>query len=191
MTNDGDPDQIESHLRDCFLRALAGEASAYEEFLRTLAKHLRAYFKRRLTGSPDVAEDLVQDTLLAIHNKRHTYHSHRPLSAWAYAIAKYKLIDYLRRQARTGGRTQSLELSGEGADALLAAADAESAANQSDLMRLLDELPAKQKSAILRTKLQGLSVAEAAARTGMSEAAVKVNVHRGIKALAARLRGEG
>ena len=79
--------------------AQGGDARAYAEFLRDFAPLLRAYFRRRLINLPDDIEDLVQETLLAIHNKRHTYKPRQPLSAWLYAIARYKLVDLWRARA--------------------------------------------------------------------------------------------
>jgi RNA polymerase sigma-70 factor (ECF subfamily) len=103
-----------------------------------------------------------------------------------HAIAKYKLIDALRRRARRDVLTASLD----DARAVLAATDAEPGAARRDLAQLLDHLPARQRLPIVYMKIEGLSVVETAQRTGMSEAAVKVAVHRGLKALAAKIREE-
>jgi RNA polymerase sigma-70 factor (ECF subfamily) len=157
---------------------------AYQAFLQDLSTHLRAFLRRRLTQLPDEVEDLVQETLLAIHNQRHTFDSAQPLTAWVHAIARYKLIDVFRRRGRGDFRTASLD----DASAVLAATDAEPAEARRDLAKLLDSLPARQRLPIVYMKLEGLSVVETARRTGMSEAAVKVAVHRGLKALAAKIR---
>ena len=90
---------IEDRLRDLLVRGLAGDASSYHAFLKELSTHLRAFLKRRLSRLPDEVEDLVQETLLAVHNQRHTYDAGQPLTAWVHAIARYKLIDLLRRRA--------------------------------------------------------------------------------------------
>ena len=90
----------EEKLRDLLLRGLAGDASAYHGFLQELSVHLRAFLRRRLARLPDEVEDLVQESLLAVHNQRHTYDAGQPLTAWVHAIAKYKLVDLLRRRAR-------------------------------------------------------------------------------------------
>jgi RNA polymerase sigma-70 factor (ECF subfamily) len=126
----------------------------------------------------------VQETLLAIHNQRHTFDPAQSLTAWVHAIARYKLIDVFRRRGRGDFRTASLD----DASAVLAATDAEPAEARRDLAKLLDSLPARQRLPIVYMKLEGLSVVETARRTGMSEAAVKVAVHRGLKALAAKIR---
>ncbi|OYU43328.1 MAG: RNA polymerase subunit sigma, partial [Burkholderiales bacterium PBB4] len=86
----------EDRLRSLFLQGLAGNASAYQAFLKDMSTHLRAFFKRRLASLPDDIEDLVQETLLALHNQRHTYQSTQPLTAWVHAIARYKLVDLFR-----------------------------------------------------------------------------------------------
>lgn len=165
------------------LGALAGDRSAYARLLTELGAHLRRYFERRLSEAAE-AEDLVQETLLAIHTRRATYDPSRPFTAWAYAIARYKLIDHLRR--RRARPTSPLD---DNVQELFAPDDHEAAMASADLERLLVTLPAGQSQAIRDTKLEGLSSAEAAGRAGIAEGAVKVRVHRGLKALAARIRG--
>lgn len=176
----------EERLRDMLVRGLAGDAAAYRTFLKELSAHLRAFLRGRLARLPDEVEDLVQETLLAIHNQRHTYDASQPLTAWVHAIARYKLIDLLRRRAGRDALNDPLE----DEDELLAASETEAADARRDLAKLLERLPERQRLAIVHTKLDGLSVAETARLTGMSEAAVKVGVHRGLKALAALIRGE-
>ncbi|NEV60837.1 sigma-70 family RNA polymerase sigma factor [Thiorhodococcus minor] len=190
MTHEGRADHVEIELRESFLRGRDGDSAAYQGLLEVLTAHLRAYFKRRLTAMPDEVEDLVQETLLAIHNKRHTYQASQPFTAWVYAIGKYKLIDLFRRRAVREQRTDSIDLLAEGAAELFSTADSDAAEARRDLHKLLAQLPDRQRLPIVHTKLEGLSVAEAARATGMSESAVKVGVHRGLKALAALIRGE-
>jgi RNA polymerase sigma-70 factor, ECF subfamily len=174
----------EDRLKALLVRGLAGDAGAYYTFLQDVGGHVRALLRRRLAQLPDEVEDLVQETLLAIHNQRHTFDPAQPLSAWVHAIAKYKLIDALRRRARRDVRTAPLD----DAQAVLAATDTEPGEARRDLAKLLDRLPTRQRLPIVYMKLEGLSVAETARRTGISAAAVKVAVHRGLKALAATLR---
>ena len=171
-------------MRDLLVRGLGGDAAAYHTFLKELSTHLRAFFRRRMSGLPDDVEDLVQETLLAVHNQRHTYDPGQPLTAWVYAIAKYKLVDLLRRRAGRDLRNDPLD---EELD-VLAHNDAEAAAARLDLAKLLLQLPARLRLPIVCMKLEGMSVVEAARATGMSESAVKVGVHRGLKALAAMIR---
>ncbi|MDQ0071603.1 RNA polymerase sigma-70 factor (ECF subfamily) [Variovorax boronicumulans] len=172
----------EAALRSLFLRGLDGDANAYREFLQKLSAHLRAFLGKRLFGWPDEVEDLVQECLLAMHNQRHTYQSDQPLTAWVHAIARYKMIDLLRAKSVREDLHDPLD------DDL--AVFAESATEASDARRdlggLLQTLPERQRLPIVHVKIEGLSVAETASLTGMSESAVKVGIHRGLKALAAR-----
>ncbi len=171
---------VESRLQGLLFQGLAGDTVAYHAFLKELSAHLRAFFRRRLLRLPDDVEDLVQETLLTIHNQRHTYQSGQPLTPWVHAIARYKLIDLLRRRANREALHEPLddEL------AVFAAADNEATATRRDVLKLLDGLPDRQRLPIQYMKLEGLTVVEAARVTGMSESAVKVGVHRGLRALA-------
>ena len=173
----------EARLRGLFVQGLAGDAVAYQAFLKDIGAHLRAFFKRRLASLPDDIEDLVQETLLALHNQRHTYQSHQPLTAWVHAIARYKLIDLFRARGSREALHEPLE------DDLLvfAASETDACDARRDVGRLLEQLPDHQRLPILHMKIEGLSVIETAQATGMSESAVKVGVHRGLKALAALL----
>jgi RNA polymerase sigma-70 factor (ECF subfamily) len=174
----------EERLRGLLLVGLGGDAAAYHAFLRELAAHLRAFVRKRLARRPDEVEDIVQESLIAVHNQRHTYDPAQPLTPWLHAIARYKLVDCLRRLG-------DAPLGGDAFDAaaeLLQAADPQAAEARRDVARLLDLLPERQRLPIVHMKLEGRSVVETAQLTGMSESAVKVGVHRGLKALAASLR---
>lgn len=175
----------EVRLRDCFIRGLAGDATQYRQFLDGLGSHLRAYLRRRLPRSQADVEDILQETLLAVHNARHTYRDDQPLTAWVHAIARYKLMDFFRAHARREALHEPFEDDGS----LFVQSDAEPADAHRDVGVLLEALPDRHRLPIVFVKLQGLSVAEAAQRCGISESAVKVGVHRGLKALAARIRG--
>ncbi len=171
---------VEAELRGLLLRALDdADASAYQDFLRRLGNHLRGYFRRRLFGWPDDVEDLVQDCLLAVHNKRQTYERDQPLTAWLHAIARYKLVDLLR--AKQGREALHEPLDDE--LAVFAESSTDAADARRDLAGLLAQLPDRQRQPIEQVKLHGLSVAQAAASLGMSESAVKVGIHRGLKLL--------
>lgn len=175
----------ETALRGLFLKGLDGDSVAYRAFLQQLSAHLRAFLGKRLFGWPDDVEDLVQECLIAMHNQRHTYQPDQPLTAWVHAIARYKMIDLLRaksvREALHDPLDDELEVF---ADSATDASDA-----RRDLGSLLATLPERQRLPIVHMKIEGLSVAETAQRTGMSESAVKVGIHRGLKALAARMKG--
>lgn len=186
MPADDSPSDFESILKPLWLRAQSGDDVAYRQALGLLASRLRAYLKRRLSGLPDEVEDLVQETLLALHLQRGTYDPTLTASAWAVAIARHKLVDLWRRR----GRRDSLHDALDDVDEELLAAEPEDGSARRDLETLFDALPHAQRQAIVLTKLEGLSVAEAAARTGASESAIKVQVHRGLKRLAALVRGD-
>jgi len=176
----------ETQLRDLLVRGLGGDAAAYHAFLGELSKHLRGFLRVRLARLPDDVEDLVQETLLAVHNQRHTYDPGQPLTAWIHAIARYKLVDLLRRRA---GREQLNDPLDDELE-VFAVSDHDADDARRDLGKLLEQLPDRQRLPIVHMKLEGLSVAETARATGMSEAAVKVGVHRGLKALAALIRSD-
>jgi RNA polymerase sigma-70 factor (ECF subfamily) len=174
---------IDAPLKALMLRGLAGDASAHADLLARMSVYLRRYFARKLGSSNADVEDLVQDTLLAIHLKRETWDRAQPFTAWAYAIARYKLIDQFRR--RRVRYTEPLE-----AAETLFATEEEDPSTRLDVDRLLNELPARQRAVLADVKLQGLSTAEAAVKSGMSESAVKVSVHRSLKTLMRRVRDE-
>lgn len=177
----------ELRLHGLMLRGLDGDAQAYRLFLQATSTHLRAFLRRRLQRWPDEVEDLVQECLLAIHNQRLTYDTGVPLTSWIHAIARYKLIDWLRRHARREGQHLPYDEE-DSTQELFSSADAEAAEASRDLAALLQTLPAQQRDAIVHTKLDGWSVRDTAAAMNISEASVKVAVHRGLKALAAKLR---
>jgi RNA polymerase sigma-70 factor (ECF subfamily) len=158
------------------LAGLAGEAEPYRRLLDELSSLLRAYYARRVPPGVD-AEDLVQETLIAVHTRRATYDSSQPFTAWAYAIARYKLIDQLRRSRA------HLRAPEEAAEALFVAPGADAAMASRDLDRVMADLSPRTRELIRDTRIEGLSTREAAAKHDMSESAVKVAVHRGLKAL--------
>ncbi len=174
-------DELESTLKRLMLDGLNGDAQAHARLLKLLSERLRAYFGRRLSGTPDDVEDLVQETLLAVHLRRATYDRAQPFTAWAHAIARYKLIDHWRR--RKIRATTPLD---DVAD-FLASAPVDADAGL-DLTRVLSTLPTRQRALVEDVKVQGLSLSEAGLRGGLSEGAAKVALHRALKQLAERLR---
>lgn len=176
--------EAETRLHELFVRGLAGDEIAYRDFLRQLSLHLRAFLGRRLFGWPDDVEDLVQECLLAMHNQRHTYQPDQPLTAWVHAIARYKMIDLLRAKSSREALHEPLDDEAE----LFAHCETESRHARSDLQGLLRSLPDRHRLPIEQVKLRGLSIAEASRAIGMSESAVKIGIHRGLKALARRIR---
>ncbi len=172
----------EPELRAMMVSSLGGDAAAHRVLLTRLSSRLRAYYKGKLAHigrSADEAEDLVQEALLAIHTRRHTYDPSQPLTPWVHAIARYKLIDHLRRT-----RASRADLPIDAAEEAVAHDNYAETDSAYDLAKALGRLPEKMRRAIQFVKLDGLSIAEAADRCGTSESAVKVNIHRGLKALA-------
>ena len=175
---------METQLRALMLAALDGDSRAYRALLDALRAPLVRYYSARLGAALAAnCDDLVQDTLMAIHARRLTYDRSQPLTAWVFAIARYKLIDHFRRHKLRA--TVPLE-----DDAgLFAADDAGDAAARLDVDVVLATIPARPAELIRQVRIEGASIAEAAATSGMSESAVKVSIHRGIKALTARFSG--
>ncbi|WP_288758763.1 sigma-70 family RNA polymerase sigma factor [uncultured Brevundimonas sp.] len=172
----------EAELKRLMLRGLDGDAAAWRALLSEMRGALTPFFKRRLIGCEADAEDLVQDCLIAIHAKRATYDRSLPFTAWAYAIARYKLIDHFRRL----GRRPDVPL--EEASVLLAEHTVEDGVVRRDLKTVLSILPLRQRRLIEDVRIGGFSLAEAAARNGFTEGAAKVSVHRSMKTLSASVK---
>ncbi len=154
--------------------AQAGDVNAYRILLDELVWWLRRYYARRLP--PSMTEDAVQDSLLAIHEKRHTYDPARPFGPWLAAIARYKWIDRLRSLKAEASEPLDENMSvPDHEDAVVAG---------TTLKQLLAELKPPQAEAIQLVKLEGYSVEETSRATGQSISLVKVNIHRGLKRLA-------
>ena len=165
------------------VQSLAGDRAAYAILLRRLTGHLRAYYLRRLgAGRAADAEDLLQETLIAMHTRRSTYDTARPFTAWVHAIARYKLIDHFRRTKRRA------EDPLDDPDLLFSSQDSNAAEAQIDVDQLLKRLPERTRRLIRDVKIEGLSSAEAAMRNEISESAVKVGVHRALQFLGAGIK---
>ncbi len=158
--------------------AQAGDAGAYNRLLVDIRAWLRRYYARRLP--PSMIEDAVQDTLMALHEKRHTYDPARPFEPWLAAIARHKWIDRLRamKSAATESLSEDIPVADHGA----------AVTSAWSLERLLRELKPAQSEAIRLVKLQGLSIEEASSVTGQSVSLVKVNIHRGLGRLIAMVK---
>jgi len=150
-----------------------GDSAAYRQFLAEAAQRIRARLTRKI-GADNELEDLVQECLIAIHEKRHTLDPGRPVAPWMYAIANYKLIDHWRKRGRS-----IIDLDDD-ADMAVAA----HTLAQTDIETLLEKLPEAQAQAIRMTQLEGLTNREAGDRIGVGVSAMKLRVHRGL----ARLR---
>ncbi len=176
--------EVESRLKNLMLLSLGGDGMAYRELLLKLSGRLRAYYRKRLGKGCSDAEDLVQETLIAIHARRATFDRTQLFTPWAYAMARYKLVDYLRRS-----RVRA-SVSMDDCEEFFAMDETEQAAASRDVDSLLSRLPNAMGEAIRLTRIEGRSIDEAAQRTGRSAAATKVNIHRGLLRLA-RLRAAG
>lgn len=161
------------------IAAQAGDEAAYHVLLKALAAWLRAYFSRRL-GRDAGVEDLVQETLIALHERRATYEAGRPLLAWISAIARYKLIDHLRALRR------SAVVPVEDIEAIAGADEEGATAARLDLERLLEALPERTREMVRTVKIEGRSVAEASLHSGLSPGAIRVLLHRALKLMSAR-----
>ncbi len=177
-------DEIEAQLRGWMAAGLDGDAGAHRKLLGALSGHLRAYFARRLGAGAAEVEDLVQETLLAVHLKRASYDRGQPFTPWAYAVARYKLIDHYRRTRRR------VHVPLEDAGALISADDPEAGAVRTDLNRLLDQLPERQRALIEEVKIQGCSIEEAALRRGVTAVSARVMLHRSLTWLSRTVRDE-
>ncbi len=176
----------EERWRVSMAAAQNGDAKGYESLLRELLPEIRSLVRRRLPDEAAV-EDIVQNTLLAIHRSRHTYRSERPFGPWLRAVARNAFLDHVRVRGRRSGREVPLETVPEPADE--SAPLLEEAGLSPELERALAELPPAQREAVELIQLRGLSVAEAAVKAGVSMSAVKVRAHRGYRALRAHLEG--
>jgi RNA polymerase sigma-70 factor (ECF subfamily) len=172
----------EDQLKALMEMGLGGDAGAHSALLRALVPLLRSFYRRRMRGAEEDVEDLVQETLIAIHARRASYDRDRAFTAWFYAIARHQMIDYVRRR--------KVHVPLEDVEAILATEGFEDAISaRMDVDRLLDTLSPKQARAIRDTHVDGKSIAEAAEAAGIGESDVKVSVHRGLKSLAGRIRG--
>lgn len=168
--------------------AQAGDRLAYTTLLTEVAAAVRDFVRKRVPDG-DAQEEVVQDTLLSIHRDRHTYDPARPFRPWMFAIARHRLLDHLDKQRRRGRHEV---LADADADANADVVDpASSDAGMRDrrapglLRHALAQLSRTQREIIEMLKLDGLSVAEIATRTGMTASTVKVTAHRGYKRLRA------
>ena len=169
----------EAELARLLRAALQGDEKAYAEFLRRAAALVRGFARRRITQGGVDPEDVVQETLLAIHLKRHTWRIEAPVGPWLYAIARFKLIDAFRKT----GRRMEVVLD-ETFDAPVP--EAEESASEREIGRALDSLAPGQRAVVSAISVDGRSIAETAKTLGMTEVAVRVALHRGLTAIARR-----
>lgn len=166
-------------------RAISGDSAAYHRLLKAIAPVLRAAARRGLAraGQPvDQSEDIVQNILLAVHLKRHTWNADAPFTPWLFAIARNKLIDALRRR----GRRIFVNID-DFAETMPSEPVAESAP-ASEVAARLESLPARQREVLQSIAVDSASIRDTATKFSMSEGAVRVALHRGLARLTAKLR---
>jgi RNA polymerase sigma-70 factor, ECF subfamily len=165
--------------------AISGDSAAYHRLLRAVTPVLRAGARRGLAraGQPiDQSEDIVQDILLAVHLKRHTWDVNAPFAPWLFAIARNKLIDALRRR----GRRIFVNID-DFAETIPDEPAAETA-SANEIANLLQTLPPRQRDVLQSIAVESTSIRDTAAKFAMSEGAVRVALHRALASLTAKLR---
>jgi len=168
---------------DLLRAANRGDAAAYARFLAALAPVLRGIVRARAGGiDSGLREDVVQEVLLTIHLKRHTWAEDRPVRPWVYAIARFKIIDALRRN----GRDTTLPVD-DFADILPAEADADPF-QQRDTDRMLDQLDDRSRNILCAVAYEGVKLADLGRRFGLSQGTARVALHRALGKLAALRR---
>lgn len=165
------------------VNSLEGDPAAHDALLRALLPLLRAYFRGQLRDFSDDVDDLVQDTLMAVHHRRTSYDRDKPFSAWFFSIARYKAIDHHRRKRKHVPIDDIEHL-------LIVEGFEDESGARMDLAGLMATLPEKQARVIRDTKITGMSVAETAGGADISESDVKISVHRGMQSLMRRIRGD-
>jgi RNA polymerase sigma factor (sigma-70 family) len=170
----------EEGLRRLMRLSQAGDKQAYAVLLEQAGKWLGRYFRQKI--APDAIDDLVQDTLISLHRKRASYDPTRPFLPWLAAIARYRWVDRLRQGYRHSAHALDHDVAVDSHEEVSGA--------RISIDRLLDLLPGAQADVIRYVKIEGHSIVEACAQTGQSESLVKVNIHRGLKKLAALVESE-
>jgi len=172
------PGRLESLL----MAANAGDDGAYRDFLQEVAGLLRGFARAKApvhAGGFD-PEDLVQEILMAVHLKRHTWREGEPVKPWLFAIARHKAVDAYRRE----GRRINLDIA-DFTDTLDDPATMPNA-KAHDISRALLSLAGRQREVVASLSVHGHSITETASRLGVTEGAVRVAFHRGLAAIAAR-----
>lgn len=171
---------LNDELEALIVRTRRGEKEAYHLFLQTLAPLLRRMLTRPLyaCGQHHAVEDIVQETLLAIHLKLHTYDATKPFLAWLRIVSKHKMIDYLRRQ-----KNNTYSIDEEGFGELEDTSQPTETMVGRDLDKLLSQLKPPSGDLIYGLKVEGATIADLARKHGLTESNVKVLVHRGLQKL--------
>jgi RNA polymerase sigma-70 factor (ECF subfamily) len=169
----------EAELSRLLRAAIAGDERAYADFLHRTAALVRGFARRKIVQGGVDPEDVVQEALLAIHVKRHTWREDAPVLPWVYAIARFKLVDAFRRRGRR------IEVDLDEIAETFAGPETETVSER-DMGRVLGSLPPGQRSVVSAISVEGHSIGETARKLGISETAVRVSLHRGLAAIARR-----
>ncbi len=180
-------DDREARLSEWMRAAQDGDADAYRRLLDAIQPMIRRIVRAKIHDEA-AAEDVVQNALLSIHRGRRTYRPERPFGPWMRAIARNSIVDHFRERKRKGDREVEL-VQDEWADEHEESAEGDTRL-ASELVAALDTLPDAQREAVTLIQIEGLTVAEAALRAGVSAGALKVRAHRGYRSLAKVLEGE-
>lgn len=182
-------DDLDGRLRTLMGAAQDGDGKAYENLLRDLSPIIRGLIRRRGYFLPkEDLEDLTQDVLLSIHSVRATYDPARPFLPWMFAIMSNRLADQSRRTTRVAHNEVAVETYPETFSGASAHLDEEAYGDAEGLRKAIADLPEGQRRALELTKLREMSLKEASMQTGLSVAALKVAVHRGVSALRKTLK---
>jgi RNA polymerase sigma factor (sigma-70 family) len=170
----------EETMRDLMTRSQNGDKQAYAVLLEQTGRWLTRFFAQKIAS--DAVDDLVQDTLISLHRKRASYDPSRPFLPWLAAIARYRWVDRLRQTYKHAATTLDHDIGEDSHEDIVGA--------KISIDRLLDQIPDNQARVIRLVKINGLTILEAAAKSGQSAPLVKVNIHRGLKKLAALIESE-
>lgn len=188
MLRDTADQTLDTALRDLIMRARRGDQAAYKMLLMQIAPIIRRAVSARLGrwGQQGYAEDITQDALLAIHLKLNTYDEKQAFLPWLRTVARYKMIDFLRRNHHA----PTLSIDDEDVPEPEDAANQQDMTASRDLDKLLTQLKPPAGEIIRALKIEGISVRELASAHGISEANIKVIVHRGLQKLSKLVRTE-
>jgi RNA polymerase sigma-70 factor (ECF subfamily) len=183
---DRPPDELARRLSEWMQAAQGGDAAAYRNLLTTIQPKIRAIVRGKIREEA-AAQDVVQNALLSIHRGRSTYRAERPFGPWMSAIVRNSIIDHFRERKRRGDREVELRVEDWAAES--EAAEFGGVPLAPELAAALAALPDAQREAVTLLQMEGLSVAEAALRVGVSPGALKVRAHRGYRAMRQALEG--
>ncbi len=190
ITDAGENESPDQRRAAWMAAAQAGDRRAYEKLLADSMALIRAV-ARRQGITPEHLDDVVQETLITVHRVRHTYDPSRSYDAWLSAIAARRAIDALRSRGRRGSREVHDDLAlNRHPDVDDASALTESDQRARRLRDAIATLPPGQREAVEHIGLHERSLGEAAQLTGRTTGALKVNLHRALKALRDRIHGE-